>query len=47
MDIFDADFGGNGLYGGKVVAGDDLDGNVVTIEIVDDFGSVTAKFVFQ
>lgn len=47
MDIFDADFGSNGLYGREVIARNDFDGNVVTVEIIDDFGSIAAKLVFQ
>ena len=46
MDILNADFGSNGFYGREVIARNDLDGNVVTIEIIDDFGSIAAKLVF-
>lgn len=47
MDILNTDFGGDSFHRGKIIARDNFNGDVVAVEIIDDFGSVTAKFVFQ
>ena len=45
--VFDADLLGNSLDGGKVVARDNLNGDIVVVEVIDDFFDVFAEFVLE
>ena len=47
VEVFEADAGGDGFDGLKIVAGDDFDVDVVIIEVIDDFFGVTTDFVFE
>ena len=46
-EVFDAYSLGNGSDRSKIVAGDDFDGDVVIVKVVDDGGSSGANFVFE